>query len=151
MLYLQTKRSLCKQVLWQAKKLVAVSATSTLVTQKKEELEQVSYIWYPVIFKDQTKTLLNSRSKVNAMSETFTHQLGLTIWKINVRAQKINGTILDIYRIVVSTFSVSDKDDRERFFEENFLLTNIKSKIVFGMLFLNMNNGDIDFRARNLQ
>ena len=53
--------------------------------------------------------------------------------------------------MVVSTFFISDKDDRERFFEESFLLADIKPKIVLGMLFLTMSNIDIDFQARNLQ
>ncbi len=47
--------------------------------------------------------------------------------------------------MVVSTFSVSDKDDRERFFEESFLLADIKSDIVLGMLFRTMSNADVDF------
>ena len=40
------------------------------ITKKIEEkvLEQVSYIWYPVIFNNQTKTLLNLRSKISIMS-----------------------------------------------------------------------------------
>ena len=64
---------------YQIKKLMAVSATSTSVTVKKEELEWVPCIQYPVTFKDQTKALLNLESKANAMSEAFAHQLGLTI------------------------------------------------------------------------
>ena len=79
MLHLQTKRSLCEKMSRQVKKLVAVLATSTSVTEKKEKLEWVSYIWYPVTFKDQTKALLDSRSKVNAMSQAFAHQLDLAI------------------------------------------------------------------------
>ncbi len=57
----------------QAKKLVAVSATSTLKTDKKteEELERVPYIWYPVTFKDQTDALLDSGSEVNVVSQAF--------------------------------------------------------------------------------
>ncbi len=47
--------------------------------------------------------------------------------------------------MVVSTFSVSDKDGRERFFEESFLLADVKSDIVLGMPFLIMSNADIDF------
>ena len=138
-------------MLQKAKKLVAVSAISTLVTEKKkEELEWVSCIWYPITFKDQTKALLNSKSKVNARSQVFAHQLGLTIWKTNIGAQKINGTTLETYGIVVTTFFVSHKDGRERFFEESFLLADIKPKIVLGMLFLTMSNINIDFQARNL-
>ncbi len=122
------------------------------MTNKKteEELERVPYIWYPMTFKDQTEALLDSRSKVNVMSQAFAHQFGLKTWKINVGTQKIHGTTLKTYDIVVSTFSVSDKDDRERFFEESFLLANVKPDIVFWMPFLTMSNVDIDFQARDL-
>ncbi len=75
MLYLPPERPLCHQVSRQAKKLVAVSATSTSTTDKKteEELERVPYIRYPVIFKDQDQieALLDSGSEVNAMSQDF--------------------------------------------------------------------------------
>ena len=53
--------------------------------------------------------------------------------------------------MVVSTFSVLDKDSRERFFQKSFLLANVKSEIVLGMSFLTMSNADIDFQAQNLQ
>ena len=45
---------------------------------------------------------------------------------------------------------MSDKDGRERFFEENFLLADVKPKIVLEMLFLTMSNIDVDFQAQNL-
>ena len=47
--------------------------------------------------------------------------------------------------MVVSTFFMLDKDSRKRFFEKSFLLADIKLKIVLGMLFLTINNIDIDF------
>ena len=53
--------------------------------------------------------------------------------------------------MVVSTFSMLNKDDRERFFEESFLLANVKPKINLEMSFLTMNNADVDFQIRNLQ
>ncbi len=53
--------------------------------------------------------------------------------------------------MVVFTFSVSDKDGRERFFEESFLLADVSPDIVLGMLFLTMSNADVDFQARDLQ
>ncbi len=70
MLHLSSERPLCHQVSKQAKKLVAVSATSTSMTDKKtEELERVPCIRYPVIFKkDQIEALPDSESEVNAMS-----------------------------------------------------------------------------------
>ena len=53
--------------------------------------------------------------------------------------------------MVISTFSLLNKDSRERFFEESFLLADIKPNTVLGMSFLTMSNADIDFQARNLQ
>ncbi len=151
MLHLSSEKSLCEQLPWQAKKLVVVSAISTSMIEEKEELEKVPYIWYPVIFKDQTKALLDSGSEVNIMSQAFAHQLGLTIRKTNIGAQKIDDTTLETYGIVVSTFFVSDKDGKERFFEENFLLADVKSDIVLGMPFLTISNADIDFQAWDFQ
>ena len=135
-----------------AKKLVAILATSILVIEKKkEELERIPYIWYLVTFKDQTKAVLDSKSEVNTICQAFAHQLGLIIKKTNVRAQKIDSTTLETYEMIVTTFSVLDKDGRERFLEENFLLADVKPEIVLEMLFLTMSNSDVGFQARNLQ
>ncbi len=53
--------------------------------------------------------------------------------------------------MVVSIFSVSDKDGRERFFEKSFLLADVRLDIVLEMPFLTMGNADIDFQAQDLQ
>ncbi len=79
------------------------------------------------------------------MSQAFPQQLGLKIRKTNVGAQKIDSTTLETYKMVASIFSVSDKDERERFFEESFLLADVSPDIVLEMPFLNMNNADVDF------
>ena len=136
----------------EVKRVVAVLATSTSMIKKKteEDLKQIPCIWYPVIFKNQTEALLDSTTKVNAMSQAFIQQLSLKICKTNVRAQKINGTILETYEMVVSTFYVLDKDGRRRFFEENFLLADVKPDLVLKILFLTMNNTNVDFQVRNL-
>ena len=52
--------------------------------------------------------------------------------------------------MVVSTFFVLDKDGRERFFEESFLLADVNLDVVFKMPFLTMSNVDIDFQAWDL-
>ncbi len=85
------------------------------------------------------------------MSQAFTLQLGLNIWKINVENQKINNTILKTYEIVIFTFCILDKDNRVRFLKKSFYLVDIKSDIVIEMLFLTMSNIDINFQAQNLQ
>ncbi len=43
-----------------------------------------------------------------------------------------------------------DKDSRERFFEESFLLADVKPDILFGIFFLTISKTDIDFQARDL-
>ncbi len=53
--------------------------------------------------------------------------------------------------MVVSTFSILDKDGKKRFFEVNFLLADVKRDIVLEMFFLIMSHPDINFQARNLQ
>ncbi len=81
------------------------------------------------------------------MSQALAFQLGLKIRKINVRVQKINATTLKTNEIVDSIFCVLDKDDRERFFEERFLLADIKLNVMLGILFLIMSNINVDFQA----
>ncbi len=53
--------------------------------------------------------------------------------------------------MVVSTFFVSNKDGRKRFFEENFLLTDVKSDIILEILFLTISNANVDFQAQDLR
>ena len=118
--------------------------------EKMEELEQITCIWYPVCFKDRTEVLLDSESKVNIISQAFASQPGLKIRKMNIRDSKIDGTTLKTYEIVISTFSLSNKDKKKRFFEKNFLLTNVNPNSILGMLFLTMSNVDIDFQAWDL-
>ena len=85
------------------------------------------------------------------MSQVFAFQLGFKIWKINIKAQKIDGTILKTYKIVASIFSMSNKDSKKRFFEKNFLLADVNPDRVFEMPFLTMSNINIDFQAWDLQ
>ena len=84
------------------------------------------------------------------MSQVFAYQLGLAIQKTSVRAQKIDGTTLETYRIVVSNFFESDKDNKERIVVKSVLLADVKLKIVFEMPFLTISNANIDIQARNL-
>ncbi len=47
--------------------------------------------------------------------------------------------------MVVSNFSVLDKNGKIRFFKESFLLAHVKLDVVFGILFFTKRNVDIDF------
>ena len=68
----------------------------------------------------------------------------------NVSAQKIDTTTLETYGIVVAVFLLIDQTNNVRFFEESFLVANISSDVVFGMLFFTLSGIDIDFQKKKL-
>lgn len=53
--------------------------------------------------------LFESGGEINAMHLTFAWELGLPSRPTNVEAQKIDGIMLNIFRMVVTAFSVIDK------------------------------------------
>ena len=136
-------------------------ATSTPVTVAREEevdenlganLARVPCICYPINFgKKSVSALCDSGSKVNAVYPAFAKELSLPIRPTDLRAQKINGTTLETYGMVVAAFLVENKANRVRFFEETFLVVNISSEVVFGMPFLTLSGADVDFLGRELR
>ena len=50
------------------------------------------------------------------MSPTYIKKQGFYIQKTNVKAQKIDGSALETFGIVVADFQVEDKGGRPRFF-----------------------------------
>ena len=97
---------------------MSVSATSVPVTGSDEEdVVRVPCIYYPVRFQEeQVKALLDSGSEVNAMNSDFAWKLGLKVRKTNVGAQKIDGSTLETFGMVIADFQVEDKASRPRFF-----------------------------------
>ena len=119
------------------KKLVSVLATFTLVTGTREKafettkvvestgvnkdgeeskgkdpenFAQVPCDYFCINFgKKSILALLDSGSKVNALHPTFAKELGLLIRPKDIGAQKIDGTTLDIYGMVVVVFLVKHK------------------------------------------
>ena len=59
--------------------------------------------------------------------------------------------MLYTYGMVVTTFSVTDKANQVRFFEETFLVANVSPEIVLGMPFLTLSGADVDFSGRELR
>ena len=151
-----------------AKKLASVLTTSTWVTNDSEEailvsvkeLEQVTCIQYLIAFPGGVtqdgsilvpmSALLDSGSEVNIIYPAFAERLGLVVRATNVGAQKINGTTLETYGMVVAAFSVIDQADRVRFFEETFLVANVSPDVVLGMPFLTLSGADINFPKKEL-
>ena len=114
----------------QAKKLVSVSATSSSVTGASREapkvrvLDRVPCIRYPVQFcKDKGKdvlALLDFGSEVNAMTPAHAAHLGLKVRVTDVGAQKIDGSSLATYGMVIAAFQIVDKLGRSQFFQGTF-------------------------------
>ena len=159
-----------------AKKLVSSTVTSTPMTETRREavetaeiagkgrdgkeskneysnLARVPCIRYPITIQKKfvpVSALLDSGSEVNTIHPTYTQELGLSMKTTDVGAQKIVSTMLDIFKMVIAVFSVMDKANRVRFFEETFLVANISPKVVFGIPFLTMKGAHIDFLGRKL-
>ena len=108
----------------QAKKLVSVSVISASVTGANKEaqeviLDRVSCIYYPVQFqkdKEVIRALIDSGSKLNAMTPAYAFKLGLRIQKTDVSAQKINGSSLRTFVMIIAGFYIKDNLGRVRFF-----------------------------------
>ena len=141
------------------KKLIPVLATSTLVTLASKESQKVILNWMPCIhylmqfWKDKEATiqaLINLGSKVKAINPAYAKQLGLQGQKTNVRAQKIDNSLLKTFKIVITGFQIEDKLDKARFFQESFLLTNTSIKVVLRMPFLTLSNANIQFAEKEL-
>ena len=76
----------------------------------KTNLAQVTYIWYPIIFRKKFVLILfDLNNEINIIYLTFTKKLGLSIIPIDIGAQKIDNTILDTYKIIVAAFSMTNK------------------------------------------
>ena len=89
--------------------------------------------------------LFNSKIEVNIIHLTFAKELGFFIKLINVRVQKIDSIILDIYRMIVAVFLVTNKANQIRFFNETFLVANVSLEVVFEIFFFTLSGTNIDF------
>ena len=137
-----------------------VLATFLLVTGAGKEtpkvrvLDRVPCICYLVQFrKDKGKNalaLLDSGSEVNVITLAYKAHLGLKVRVTDVGVQKIDGSLLATYGIVIATFQVVNKLGRSWFFQETFLLAGINMKVVLGMPFLTFINADVQFAEKEL-
>lgn len=68
-------------------------------------LEKVSYVHHPIRFKkNKVRALINLNSKVNAMTLTYIAKLAFKIRLIDVGAQKIYGSNLEIFIMLIAIF-----------------------------------------------
>ena len=122
-------------------------------TSKENEvpLQRILCVHYPIPFKKkEVQALIDLDSEVNAMISAYASRLGLRVYCINIVAQKIDGSTLKIFRMVLASFQVEDKLGRAWFFQETFLLADISAEVVLNMPFLTFSNADIQFVEKEL-
>ena len=111
-------------------------------------LDWVPYICYPIRFKKseiQVQALFDSGSKVNAMTPRYASKLGLKVRPTDVGAQKIDGSTLKTFGMVLASFQVEDTLRRAQFFQEIFLMADLSIKVVLRMPFFTLSNANIKF------
>ena len=79
------------------------------------------------------------------MTLGYVLKLGLKVRPTNVKAQKIDGSTLQTFEMVLASFQVEDTLRRARFFQKTFLLADFSVEVVLGMPFLTLTNADIKF------
>lgn len=89
--------------------------------------------------------MIDSDSKINAMTQTYASKLGLKVYPTNIRAQKIDGSTLITFEMVLVNFQVEDKLGKAWFFQETFLVANTILEVILGMLFFIFSRIDIQF------
>ena len=84
------------------------------------------------------------------MSPAYIEKLGLKTWKINIGAQKIDGSTLKTFGMVIVDFQIEDKASRPKFFQKPFLVADTKFEMILGMLFLKISNANMLFGENTL-
>ena len=95
--------------------------------------------------------MLDYESEVNAMTSPYIEKLDLTIQKTDVGAQKINGSILVTYGIVIAGFSMQNRLGKVQFFKETFLLADTSMKVVLRVSFFTFSDAIIRFAEKKLE
>ena len=84
------------------------------------------------------------------MNPDFVQKLGFKVWKTNIKAQKIDGSILKIFIMVIADLQVEDKISRSKFFQKIFLVADTKFEVILRMFFLKLSNADMSFGKKTL-
>ena len=96
-----------------------------------------------LVQKTKVWALIDLSSEVNAITLIYAAKLGLKVHHTKVRAQKVDGSTLETFGMVLASFQVKDKHGKTRFFQKPFLLADISVEVVSSMPFLTLSNADI--------
>ena len=122
-------------------------------TNKEVTLERVPCIHYPLYFQKDTagvKALVDFGNEVNAMTPAYAAKRGLKVQKTDIKTEKIDGSTLETFEMVLADFQMKDKLGRARFIQEAFLLADISAEVVLDMPFLTLSNANVQFVEKEL-
>lgn len=72
----------------------------------------------------------------------YTAKLSLSTQRTSIKAQKIDGSVLETYGIASASFLLQNSLRRVWFFEEIFLLADTSIEVILRMPFLSFSNAD---------
>lgn len=81
------------------------------------------------------------------MTSAYITHVDLTLTSTNVGIQKIDNLLLKTYGMIIVGFSLIDKLEQMRFFEEIFLLADISMIVFLRMLLLLLSHVNVDFEV----
>lgn len=84
------------------------------------------------------------------MSPNFVRKLYFNIRKTSIKAEKIDSSLIDTFRIVIAKFEIKNKISRLRCFQEIFLVADIKVEVILEIFFLKLNNANMSFSDKTL-
>lgn len=137
--------------MFKAKKIAEVPTSSLSVTEASMEntlrpLKIVLYIHHLLYLQKnlyKNRVLINLDNKVNIMILAYAAKLGFKLQKINIRVQKIDGSIFNTFKMVLNNFQIENKLGKAGFFRKTFLVADITLELILGILFLTFDNVDI--------
>lgn len=94
--------------------------------------------------------MLNFGSEINTMTPGYASKLTFWVRHTNVKAQKINGSILETFKIVFASLHIKNKLEKACFFQKTFLLADFSVDVVLGIFFLIFSNENIQFAMKKL-
>lgn len=68
---------------------------------------------------------------------------GPKVYFTNIRIDKIDGSTLKMFQIVLASFQTDDKLEKALFFKETFLLPDFSIEMILKMFFLILSNENI--------
>lgn len=89
--------------------------------------------------------MIDLGNKLNVMNLAYTKKLRLYVRKTNIKANKMNKSYLNIFEIIIASFSHQNKLRKAGFFKKPFLVANTRIEVILKIFFFAFGNVNIQF------